>query len=77
MKIILEKNYGKGTKMFNNKNDMLDYILNSDNREYQKLNDDFDDYCKFNKVSKNIKKWNIYELVNYFFSDYKRIKNED
>lgn len=77
MKIILKKTYGKGTIKFDNKADMTSYILDPYNREHEKLNDDFDEYCKFNKLSTNIKTWNIFEIVNYFFPDYERIKNEN
>lgn len=76
MKIILKKSYGKGTKEFYSKKDMLDYILDSNNREYQKLNDDFEEFCKFNKMQRNISRWSIYDLVDYFFPDYERVNNE-
>ena len=78
MKIILKKTYqANGIRtIFYSKEDMIDYILDYNHREHELLNDGFDDYCKFNGMSKNLKKWNIYELVNYFFGDYEMVKEK-
>lgn len=72
MKIILKRTYGKGTKIFNNKSDMLDYI-----KEHLIYNcDDYDSDVRFMGLPRNFCKWNIYELVDYFFGDYERVKEK-
>ena len=61
---------GKIIKTFYNKKEMINYIYDPDHREHELLNDDFDEYCRFNKLPKNIEKWDIVEIIECFLGDY-------
>lgn len=63
--ILKDKHMGKITKTFYNKDEMINYIS-----EPYHLNDDFEGYCRFNKLPKNIKRWDIVDLIECFFGDY-------
>lgn len=68
--ILKDKQMGKIIKTFYNKKEMINYIYDPDHREHELLNDDFDEYCRFNKLPKNIEKWDIVEIIECFLGDY-------
>lgn len=77
MIIILKDNQmGKIIKKFYNKGEIIDYIFDPNHHEHEILNDDFEEYCRFNKLPKNIKRWDIVDIIECFFGDYDLITNK-
>lgn len=72
MIVLINQNNNRITHEFFDKKDMLDYI--DDHLLYKASDEELTYFAESRNLSKDFNKWNIDNLVDHFFGDFRREK---